>query len=50
MNMDKPTRASRVEAVIRGMLGLLLLVAVLWALANDNGATQGFDLVVLPAR
>ena len=49
MNMDKPTRAARVEGVIRGMLGFVLLVAVVWALANGNGESQGFDLARLSA-
>lgn len=49
MNIDKPTRAARVEGVIRGMLGFVLLAAVAWALANGNGDSQGFDIASLPA-
>jgi hypothetical protein len=44
MDIDKPTRGSRVEAVLRGMLAFALLAAAAWALANGNGDPQGFDL------
>lgn len=44
MNAHKQTRSGRVEAVVRGMLGLLLLAAVVWALADGNGEAQGFVL------
>ena len=42
MNIDKPTRAARVEGVLRGMLGFVLLVAAAWALANGGSDPQGF--------
>lgn len=48
MNTHKPNRSARVESVIRGMLGFLLLAAVVWALTNGNGEAQGFDLSILP--
>ena len=44
MNIDKPTRAARVEGVLRGMLGFALLVAAAWALANGGGDPQVFEL------
>lgn len=47
MKAVKPTRAARVEDVIQGMLGLVLLGAVVWALASGNGDSQVFDFANL---
>ena len=44
MNIDKPTRGARVEGVLRALLGIALLAAAAWALANGNGDPPGFDL------
>ncbi len=43
MNVDKPSRGTRVEGVLRGMLGLALLVAAAWALASGGGDPQVFS-------
>ena len=43
MNIDKPTRGTRVEGVLRGMLGLALLLAAAWALASGGGEPPVFS-------
>jgi hypothetical protein len=49
MDAHKPTRAARIEGLVRGMLGLLLLAAVAWALASGDGDRQGlFSVGGLP--
>ena len=50
MDIDKPTRGARVEGVLRGMLGVSLLLAAAWALANGGGDPQAFDLGILTGR
>ena len=47
MDIDKPTRATRVEGVLRGMLGFALLLAAAWALASGGGDPQVFSLGIL---
>lgn len=47
MKAVKPTRATRVEDVIQGMLGLVLLGAVVWALAGGNGDSGILDFASL---
>ena len=44
MDIQKPTRGTRVEGVLRGVLGLALLVAAAWALASGGGDPQVFSL------
>lgn len=39
MNAVKPSRTVRVEDFIQGILGLVLLGAVVWALASGNGGS-----------
>ena len=43
MDIQKPTRGMRVEGVLRGVLGLALLVAAAWALASGGGDPQVFS-------
>lgn len=47
MNIDKPTRTTRGEGVIRGILGFILIAAVVCALTNGNGESQGFGIAWL---
>ena len=41
MNAGKPTRSDRIEGLARGMLAIVLLAAVAWAVAGNPA--QGFD-------
>lgn len=43
MNADKPTRADRVEGVVRGVLLCALLLAVAWAYVNGSDAPPVFE-------
>lgn len=42
MDVEKPNRGTRIERVLRGMLGVALLLAAAWALANGGTDPQGF--------
>ena len=50
MNIDKPSRGSRLEGVLRGMLGFALLAAAAWALASGGGDPQAFSIGSLTGR
>ena len=43
MNADKPARANRGESIVRGMLALVLLAAVVWALTANGSVPQGAE-------
>lgn len=42
MNAGKPTRSDRIEGLLRGMLAIVLLTAVAWAVAGNPA--EGFNL------
>lgn len=46
MNAGKPTRHDRFDRLVRGMLALVLLAGVVWAL-TDGGAAGAFDFTLL---
>lgn len=43
MTAGMPTRADRSERIVRGMLSIVLLAGVVWALFG-HGQTNGLDL------
>lgn len=43
MNTHKPARSDRVERVVRGLLGFVLLTAVVWALTNGSSIPQDVE-------
>ena len=44
MNAGKPVRFDRYERLLRGLLGLVLLAGVAWAL-TDGGTSPALDLL-----